>query len=274
MQQFLSPPLVISLSLAILQLHIQLAPLPQRAAINFNRRAIHVRTGPARQVHNHASDILRLAQPPHRVRPAQLRHTARQLQQPIAHLAREEARADAVDRDPARAQLHRQVPPQVQHRRLARAVPVRALLAQRAHAQPRHARRDDHPARVVDARALLQQRRELADQVEHAAHVEVHDLGEGAVRVRVEGLAPRGARIGEEDVDVVRLARDEGQQVLDALERGRVGGDRDGAGARAEVGQRVEGGAGRVAGRGFAGGDEDFGGAGLEEAVFWGGGEC
>lgn len=45
-----------------------------------------------------------------------------------------------------------------------------------------------------------------------------------------------------------------------------VGGDGDGLGAGALVGESVEGGAGLVAGGGFTGGDVDFGAAGLEEA--------
>lgn len=53
----------------------------------------------------------------------------------------------------------------------------------------------------------------------------------------------------------------------DALKGGAVGGDGDGLlGGGVDTGEGVEGLAGRLAGGGLAGGDEDFGGAGLEEA--------
>jgi len=48
---------------------------------------------------------------------------------------------------------------------------------------------------------------------------------------------------------------------------GGVGGDGDGDGVGGFVGERVEGCDCFFAGFGFAGCDEDFGGAGLEEAV-------
>ena len=58
------------------------------------------------------------------------------------------------------------------------------------------------------------------------------------------------------------------QQRLDARDRRAVGRDADGARARGEVGELVELRNGVVAGFGFAGRDEDLGGAGLEEAVW------
>lgn len=85
--------------------------------------------------------------------------------------------------------------------------------------------------------------------------------------MRVERLPPRGARIGEQDVDAVRVLADLLEQLLDAVDGGRVGGGGDGLGAGGEVGQGVEGFAGGFAGGGLAGGDEDLGGTGLEEAA-------
>lgn len=82
----------------------------------------------------------------------------------------------------------------------------------------------------------------------------------------VEGLAPGGAGVGEQDVDVVGVLLDLGDEPVDLGHLGAVGGDGDGDCSGAAVGQLVEGCAGLVAGFGFAGGDEDFGTAGLEEA--------
>lgn len=130
---------------------------------------------------------------------------------------------------------------------------IRALLAERAHAQARDTRRDEHAARVVQRGVLLQQRREDAHRVEDAADVEVHDLGKGLVRVRVKRLAPGGARVGEEDVDAVRVLAHRGQQRVDAVHGGRVGRHGDCLGAGAAAGQGIEHLAGLFAGGGLAG---------------------
>lgn len=249
----------------------QLASLPQRTAVNLKNIPIDMRARPATQIHDGARDVLGPAQPAHRVLARDQVHAPAQLHQPRAHLGREEARRDAVDGDVARPQLERQVAPQVDGRRLAGAVPERGLPAQGADAHAGHRRRDDHPAGVVDAAPPLQQRREQPDGVEHGPHVQVEHLGDGRVRVRVEGLAPRGARVGQQDVDVVRVLLHRVDEVLHAFYPGRVGGHRDGDRARLQAGQGVEGFAGGLAGRGLAGGDEDFGAACLEEAVWAGG---
>lgn len=85
--------------------------------------------------------------------------------------------------------------------------------------------------------------------------------------MRVEGLAPGGAGVGEQNVDVVCVLLDACEQRLNARDVGAVGGDGDGTGAGCEVGECVEGFGGCVAGGGFARGDEDFGAACFEEAV-------
>ena len=80
----------------------------------------------------------------------------------------------------------------------------------------------------------------------------------------VERRTPRRARIREQDVDMVGVLLDFFDEPLDFAGFGEVGGDGDGgAGAR----EGVEGRAGFFAGGLFAGGDEDFGAAGLEEAA-------
>ncbi len=89
--------------------------------------------------------------------------------------------------------------------------------------------------------------------------------------MRIELLAPRGARVREQDIHVLRALPHLGHQLLDLGELGAVRGDGDGGGAGPFGGQGVEGGAGFVAYGGLAAGYVDFGTAGLEEA---GGGGC
>lgn len=165
----------------------------------------------------------------------------------------------------ARPQLKREIPTQRNNSRLARAIAKRSLRPRSADAQARDARRDNNAARVLDGSALLEERRELLYAQEDALDVQVHDLLERGVGVRVEGLAPGGARVREQDVDVRGVLGDLGDEGLDAGEGAAVGGDGDGAGAGLEVGEGVELGDGGVAGFGFARGDEYFGAAGLEE---------
>lgn len=82
----------------------------------------------------------------------------------------------------------------------------------------------------------------------------------------VDVLAPCGAGVGEEDVDVVGVLLHLLDEVGDAGLGGAVGRHRDGLGAGGEVGEGVESGDGGFAGGGLARGDEDEGGAGLEDA--------
>lgn len=89
--------------------------------------------------------------------------------------------------------------------------------------------------------------------------------------MRVELLAPRRARVREQDIHVIRALAHLRHQLLDLGELGAVRGDGDGGGAGPLVGQGVEGGAGFVACGRFAAGDVHFRTAGLEEA---GGGGC
>ena len=179
-----------------LLLHIQLPSRPHGTTINRNRRTINVRARSTRQIHHHTRNILRPSKSLHRVRRRDALLAAAHVQQAIAHLGREKARADTVHRDAPRSQLHSQVPPQVNHRRLGSAVPVRALLTNSADAQPRHGSGDDHAAGILDAGLLLQKGRKLADGVEHAPDVQVHDLGKGRVGMVVKGGTPRGAGVG------------------------------------------------------------------------------
>lgn len=83
--------------------------------------------------------------------------------------------------------------------------------------------------------------------------------------MRVELLSPRSTGIRKQDIHMVGRLAHFVDEMLDALELGGVGRDRDGPCAWLEVGEGVERGDGFGAGVGLAGGDVDFGGAGLEE---------
>jgi len=151
------------------------------------------------------------------------------------------------------------------HSRLAGTVAVGTLLAQAANAKTGYAGRDDDAARILNAGALGQQRGKLPHEVEDAAHVEVHDLSEGWVRMGVKLLTPCRARVGHQDVNMVGVRRYLRQQVLDALERATVRGNGDGHGAWPKVGKSVEDLYCIVAGGCLSGGDEDLRTAGLEK---------
>ncbi len=227
-----------------------------------------MRAGPACEIDDRSSDVLWSPQLLERVGLRQLVGASRQLHEPVAHLGREEARADTVDSDMPGAQLDGEVSTQMKHRRLAGAVSVCSLAAHGADSQAGHARRDDDPRRVLDGAPLLQERQELADRVEDSSDVQVHHLGERTVGVGVDILAPGRAGVGQEDVDMVGVLLDIGEQLLHAGQVGAVGGDGDGTRTRREVGEcveRLDCGLARCL---FAGRDEDGGGAGLEKTIY------
>lgn len=84
--------------------------------------------------------------------------------------------------------------------------------------------------------------------------------------MRVKRLAPCGARIGEQDVNMRGVLLDAVDKGLYALNRGAIGRNGDGLRAGREVGEAVERFDGLLAGSGFARGYEDFSAACLEEA--------
>ncbi len=83
--------------------------------------------------------------------------------------------------------------------------------------------------------------------------------------MRIEALAPRGAGIREEDIDMVRRLADLPDKPLDLVRPRAVGGDRDGSGSGPLVGQCVELRDGFGARIRFARRDVHFCGAGLKE---------
>lgn len=196
----------------------------------------------------------------------ELRSAARQLQEAVGHLAGEEARADGVNGHVAGAELDGEVAAEVNDGSLGGRVAVGTVLADGADAETSNAGGDEDARRVSGGGTLLEHRGESLDGVEDGAHVQVHDLGKGVIRVLVKGGAPGRAGVGEQDVDVISVLLDLRQKALDTLERRRVGGDRDGLGARLHVGKSVELLDGFVACLGLARRDEDLGSAGLEEA--------
>ncbi len=79
-------------------------------------------------------------------------------------------------------------------------------------------------------------------------------------------LSPRRPRIGKQDIHMISRLAHFLHQSFYISDLSAVSGHADGLGAGTLVREGVEGGAGLVAGRGFAGGYVDFGAAGLEEA--------
>lgn len=104
----------------------------------------------------------------------------------------------------------------------------------------------------------------LLNTKEDTLHVQVHDLVEGVLRGRVERCAPRSTGVREQDVDVVGVLGHFSNQAFDLRWFGDIGWHGNGF---AWERKRIEGGACFFAGGGFAGCDEDFRGAGLDEAV-------
>lgn len=117
---------------------MQLSTIPHCSTINSNRLAVNITPCFRAQKHDHPRDIVRFAQPPQRIRGSMLVLPTAQFQKARRHLGREEPRTDAIHRNKPWAQLDRQVPPQMQHRRLTRTVAIRRLLSKSPNRQARH----------------------------------------------------------------------------------------------------------------------------------------
>ena len=224
-----------------------------------------MRGGPAGQEDDEARDVLGLAEPLVGGGLCELLGAALEVHEAGGHLGRVEAGGDGVAGDGAGAELDGEVLGEVDDGGLGGAVAVGGVGAEGADAEPRDRGGHDHAAGVVDLRAPPQQRLQLLHRVEDALDVQVHHLAERRVRVGLEGLPPRRARVREQDVHVVGRLGDLRRQPLDLGHLGRVGGDGDGHGTRPLVRQGVEGVDRFLAGFGLARGYVDFGAAGLEE---------
>jgi uncharacterized membrane protein YgcG len=103
--------------------------------------------------------------------------------------------------------------------------------------------------------------------IKNTLNVQIHHLRKRTIRMRIELLTPRCAGICKQNIHVVRRLAHFFDEVLHTFELRAVGRHGDCFCARLQVRQGAEGGDGGLAGGGFAGGDVDFGGAGLEESA-------
>lgn len=97
-------------------------------------------------------------------------------------------------------------------------------------------------------------------------HIQIHHLRERFIRVCLELLPPRGPRVREQNVHMVRGLAHFRHQMLDIGDLGAVCGNRDSNGAGTFGWESVQSFTGGFACGGFPGCDVDFGTAGLEEA--------
>jgi len=102
----------------------------------------------------------------------------------------------------------------------------------------------------------------LLDAKENALDVQVHHFVERALGSLVKRRAPRGTRVGEQDVDMFGMLADLSDKAFDFRRFGDVGWYGDGF---ARKWKRVKGGASFLACCGFARCDEDLRAAGLDE---------
>lgn len=79
---------------------------------------------------------------------------------------------------------------------------IRSLLPQRPDAQPGYTRRNYNPRGVINRSPLLQEGGKLPDQIENTPNIQIHDLGEGVVRMGVKLLPPCGTGVGEKNIDM------------------------------------------------------------------------
>lgn len=77
-------------------------------------------------------------------------------------------------------------------------------------------------------------------RVEDAFDIQIHDLSEHSIGVRIKLLSPRRTGIGKQDIDMVGRLGDFLDEELDTLDLGAVGRDRDGLCTGLEVGQGIQ----------------------------------
>lgn len=103
-----------------------------------------------------------------------------------------------------------------------------------------------------------------ADSIKNTFHIQIHNLSKCLIRMRVEFFSPSGARIGEEDIDMVGGLFHLPQQGLHAFESAAVCRHRDSTCTSALVGEVIQSITGGTTGLSFSRRNIDLGAAGLQ----------
>ena len=103
-----------------------------------------------------------------------------------------------------------------------------------------------------------------AYSIENTFHIQVHNLAKCLIRMRIELFSPGGARIGEQDVDVVGSLSHLPEQVFNAFNSAAVSRHGDSTCTSALVREVVQSIAGSLTGLSFSRRNVDFGAAGLQ----------
>ena len=109
----------------------------------------------------------------------------------------------------------------------------------------------------------------LLHRIKHTLNIQIHNLRERVLGMRLEFLAPCCARIRKEDIHMIRRLFHLSNESVQFIHARTIGGDGNGLRAGALVRERVERGDGFFAGTGFSGSDVDLGAASLEETFFF-----
>ena len=100
--------------------------------------------------------------------------------------------------------------------------------------------------------------------IENTFHVQVHNLAKCLIRMCIEFFSPGGARIGEQDIDMVGSLLHLPEQVFHAFNLAAVCRHRDGTCTSALGREVVQGIAGSLTGLSFSRRNVDSGAAGLQ----------
>lgn len=106
-----------------------------------------------------------------------------------------------------------------------------------------------------------------SNRPKHTLDIQIHHLRKRTIWMCIELLAPRRSCICKQDIHTIRGFLHLGHQLFDPFDLAAICGYRNRLRAWRFIGKRIESGTGGFACGRFAGGDVDFGTAGLEEAV-------
>lgn len=95
------------------------------------------------------------------------------------------------------------------------------------HSLPSDRADNDNPRRVFPCRALLKQRLKHLDHIEDTSHIQIQNLGRGPIRRCLERSSPCRPRIGNHDIDLVRVGFDSFQKRDHSFPAADVGGYAD-----------------------------------------------